>query len=148
MKFKLTMNPSDQIIRHIGLDHSGRVQRFHTSNVLRRIKRYMPYRSGMLIKKTVAATDISKPLIVTPGPEARMLYHGKVMVDPKTGKAGFLTDDGWKSRRGVAKVPSNRDLVYTTSKNAQAGPYWDRRLKAAEMPVITRELQNYIDRRG
>lgn len=148
MKFKLTMNPSDQIIRHIGLDHSGRVQRFHTSNVLRRIKRYMPYRGGMLIKKTVAATDIAKPLIVTPGPEARMLYHGKVMVDPKTGKAGFLTDDGWKSRRGVAKVPSNRDLVYTTSKNAQAGPYWDRRLKAAEMPVITRELQNYIDRRG
>lgn len=146
MKFKLTMNPSDQIIRHIGLDHSGRVQRFHTSNVLRRIKRYMPYRSGMLIKKTVAATDISKPLIVTPGPEARMLYHGKVMVDPKTGKSGFLTDDGWKSRRGVRKVPSNRNIEYTTTKNARAGPYWDRRLKAAEMPVMARELQNYIER--
>ncbi len=148
MSAKVTINPVSQILREHGLNPGGHVQRFHTSNVLRRIKRYMPYRSGMLIKKTVAATDIAKPLIVTPGPEARMLYHGKVMVDPKTGKAGFLTDDGWKSRRGVAKVPSNRDLVYTTSKNAQAGPYWDRRLKAAEMPVITRELQNYIDRRG
>ena len=148
MSVKVTINPASQILRDHGLNSGGHVQRFHTSNVLRRIKRYMPYRSGMLIKKTVAATDIAKPLIVTPGPEARMLYHGKVRVDPKTGKAGFLTDDGWKSRRGVAKVPSNRDLVYTTSKNAQAGPYWDRRLKAAEMPVITRELQNYIDRRG
>lgn len=147
MSAKVTINPVSQILRDHGLNPGGHVQRFHTSNVLRRIKRYMPYRSGMLIKKTVAATDISKPLIVTPGPEARMLYHGKVMVDPKTGKSGFLTDDGWKSRRGVAKVPSNRDLVYTTSKNAQAGSYWDRRLKAAEMPVITRELQNYIDRR-
>ena len=89
MSAKVTINPVSQILQDHGLNPGGHVQRFHTSNVLRRIKRYMPYRSGMLIKKTVAATDISKPLIVTPGPEARMLYHGKVMVDQKPENPDF-----------------------------------------------------------
>ena len=77
-----------------------------------------------------------------------MLYHGKVMVDPQTGAAGFLTADGWKSRKGVKKSISNRDIEYTTTKNPEAGPYWDRRTKAADMPAMAREMQAYIDRRG
>ena len=51
MSAKVTINPVSQILRDHGLNPGGHVQRFHTSNVLRRIKRYMPYRGGMLIKK-------------------------------------------------------------------------------------------------
>jgi hypothetical protein len=51
-----------------GLTAGGDVQRFHTNNVLRRIVKYMPYRSGATIKLTQAQTDINKPEIVTDTP--------------------------------------------------------------------------------
>lgn len=148
MKTTVKMEPTQKIIRNLGLDQRGAVQKFWTATVLRRIQKYMPYRTGETIKLTVAQTDINKPEIVTDTPYARMLYYGKVMVDPKTGKAGFLTENGWMSRKGVKKVPSGRNIEYTKTKNQQAGPYWDRRLKAAEMQSMEQELQSYIDRRG
>ena len=147
MRTMVRINSASQILRNHGLDAGGDVQKFWTITVMRRMQRRMPYRSGLLIKRMLAATDLSKPLIVIPGPEVRMLYHGKVMVDPETGKAGFLTADGWKSRKGVKKSISNRDIEYTTTKNPEAGPYWDRRTKAADMPVMARELQAYVDQR-
>ncbi len=147
MRTMVRINSASQILRNHGLDAGGDVQKFWTITVMRRMQRRMPYRSGLLIKRMLAATDLSKPLIVIPGPEVRMLYHGKVMVDPETGTAGFLTADGWKSRKGVKKSISNRDIEYTTTKNPEAGPYWDRRTKAADMPVMARELQAYVDQR-
>lgn len=148
MKTTVKMEPTQKIIHNLGLDQRGAVQKFWTATVLRRIQKYMPYRTGETIKLTVAQTDTNKPEIVTDTPYARMLYYGKVMVDPKTGKAGFLTENGWMSRKGVKKVPSGRNIEYTKTKNQQAGPYWDRRLKAAEMQSMEQELQSYIDRRG
>lgn len=148
MRTTVRINPASRVLSDHGLDRGGDVQKFWTVTVMRRMQRRMPYRSGLMIKRMIAATDLSKPLIVIPGPEVRMLYHGKVMVDPKTGAAGFLTADGWKSRKGVKKSISNRDIEYTTTKNPEAGPYWDRRTKAADMPVMARELQAYVDRRG
>ena len=146
MRAVVRINPASRVLRDHGLDRGGHAQRFWTSTVLRRIQRYMPYRGGEMIKETIAQTDLNKPQIVTDTPGARMLYHGKVMVDPQTGVAGFPTENGWKSRRGVGKVVSNRDIQYTTTKNAKAGPYWDWRLKADEMRVMVREMQAYINR--
>lgn len=147
MRSTVRMNPPSRVLRDHGLDSGGDVQKQWTMIVMRHMQRRMPYRSGLLIKRMIAATDLSKPLIVIPGPEVRMLYHGKVMVDPETGKAGFLTADGWKSRRGSKKIASNRDIEYTKTKNPEAGPYWDRRTKA-DMPKMSRELQAHVDRRG
>lgn len=144
MKVKIELDPAPRVIKRLGLSKDGDVQRFVTSDVMRRIQRYMPYRSGNMIKRMIANTNINKPEIVIPGPEARMLYFGKVMVDPKTGKAGFLTDDGWKSRKGVKKVVSSRDIEYTKTKNPLAGPYWERRMKAAEMNAISASVRRYI----
>lgn len=143
----LEMNDISTILRDKGLDPNGDVQRFHTANVLRRITRYMPYRSGMTIKVTLAQTNIDRPLIVTNTPYARMLFLGVVMVDPVTGAAGFKTADGWKSRRGVSKVPSDRKLTYDTSKNDRAGPRWDKALTAAEGKAMAADLQRYINAR-
>ena len=49
---------------------------FHTKNVLRRIQKYMPYRTGATIKLTVAQTDPRVPEIVTEEPQAVYLYNG------------------------------------------------------------------------
>ena len=129
-KITVDMKPINQILKAKGLTADGDVQRFHTQNVLRRIQKYMPYRTGSTIKTMIAQTDTSKPEIVLDVPHGRFIYHGLAMTGspPKT-----VTD---------------RPLRYTKTKNPQAGPYWDRALKANEMPVMQRELQSYVNRKA
>lgn len=144
---ELTMKDANQIIRDKGLDPGGDAQAFHTMNVLRRIKKYMPFLSGALYKMTQIQTDIRKPEIVTDAPQAKYLFYGKVMVDPKLRIAGFMTPEGWRSRKGVPKVLTDRDLEYTKTKNPLAGPRWDRALSAAEGKAMAEDLQRYMNRR-
>jgi len=149
IKCYLRMNSIEQILKDKGLTANGSVQTFHTQNVLNRIQKYMPYRTGATIKTMIAQTDINKPEIVLDVPFGKFLYHGVLMVDPVTGAAGFQDADGqWKSWKNRPKVKSDRPITYTKSKNPLAGPYWDRRLKAAEMAVMQADLQKYINRRG
>ena len=147
MKVKVYLPTSKQLIQRKGLGASGHVQMFHTQNVLRRIQRYMPFKTGATIKITVAQTDIRKPEIVTDVPYGQFLYRGKVMVDLRTGAAGFMTPEGWRSRKGCTKVPTDRNLQYTRIKNPMAGPYWDRTLCACEGKAMAADLQRYINRR-
>ena len=145
----VNMKPIDQILKEKGLKRGGDVQRYHTANVLNRIVKYMPYRTGATIKITQIQTHIDIPEIVTDTPYARYLYYGKVMVDPVTGAAGFLDKDGqWKSRRGVPKVATDRDLQYTKDKNPLAGPFWDRALVAAEGRAMQADLQQHVNRKA
>lgn len=147
MKVKLQLPAAAQLIRAKGLAPDGDVQRFHTQNVLKRIKRYMPYVSGATYKITVAQTDINKPEIVTNTPYAKYLFCGKKMIDPKINASGFLTPEGWRSRRGSVKVLTADNLNYNKTKNPAAGPRWDRALVAAEGKALVADLQSYIDRR-
>ena len=124
------LRPVKEILRRQGLSPGGAVQRQHTANVLRRIIRYMPYRSGETIKQTIIQTDISRPEIVTRSPYAKYLYYGKVM--------------GGRAPKRV----TDRPLKYIrTEKSPLAGPRWDRRLVSAEGKLLARELQEYVDRR-
>ncbi len=145
---KVNMVPVQKILDGLGVTARGDVQRFHTANVRRRIQQYMPYRSGAAIKLMIVQSPVDNPFIHVDAPFARMLYHGKVMVDPKTKAAGFLTENGWRSRKNVKKVVSSRDIAYDKTKNPQAGPLWDRRLVAAEGAAMQQDLQNYVDRRA
>lgn len=145
---RVDMKPVKQIMARLGIDARGDVQRFHTANVRRRIQKYMPYRTGATIHLMIAQSPVETPMLHVNVPYARMLYYGKVMVDPETGIAGFLTPNGWRSRRGVAKVVSSRDIQYDKTKNPKAGPFWDRRLSAAEGRQMAAELQEYVRRRA
>ena len=82
MKVTLSMNPIKQIVSDKGLDAQGAVQRYHTQNVLRRIVKYMPYRTGATIKLTIAQTDIRKPFLLTDAPHAKYLFYGKALEGP------------------------------------------------------------------
>lgn len=144
----LQMNPVSQILQDKGLNATGDVQMFHTANVLKRIKRYMPFVSGMTYKVTVVQTNIRRPYIITDTPYAKYLFEGKVMIDPVTGVAGFLTPEGWRSRKGCTKVLTQRNLVYNRRKNPRAGPHWDRALSAAEGPAMAADAQRYVARKG
>lgn len=146
MRVTVKCKSAEQIIRAHGLDRNGDVQLAWTRIVDQRISRYMPYRSGALSSKL---KYISGPAEITVrAPYAKYQYYGKVMIDPKINAAGFLTKDGtWRSRKLVSKVLTDRDLTYDTSKNANAGPYWDRRLVAAEGAAMAQEIGAYIRRR-
>lgn len=129
MKVDVKINSTSKILKDHGLDKNGKVQMFHTQNILRRIQKYMPYRHGDLIKLMIASTNIREPKIVVPGPTAKYLYYGYAM-------------------EGTApKRVTNRELNYTKTKNANAGPLWDKRLIAAEKKAIAAETENYA-RRG
>lgn len=149
-RIKVDMAPAQSIMDRLGVTARGDVQKFHTANVRRRIQRYMPYRSGSgaTIKLMIIQSPADEPFIHVDVPFARMLYYGKVMVDPVTHAAGFLTANGWRSRKGVPKVVSDRDIEYDTTENERAGPFWDRRLLAAEGAVMQQELQDYVNRRA
>lgn len=130
MQVTLRMKDLNRLLRDKGLNANGSVQAFHTNNVMRRIIKYMPYRTGATIKKTIVDTDINKPYIVTNVPYGKYLYYGKVMVGAPP--------------KQVTDVP----LQYTTTKNPKAGPFWDRALVAAEGEALRADLQRYIDRRS
>lgn len=147
-RIKVNMKPVSSVMKGLGVTARGDVQKFHTANVRRRIQKYMPYRSGATIKLMIVQSPADEPFIHVDVPYARMLYNGKVMVDPKTGVAGFLTKNGWRSRKDVSKVVSDRDIQYDKSKNPQAGPFWDRRLIAAEGAAMQKDLQDYVNRRA
>lgn len=125
-KITLNMKPVRRILAYKGLTAGGDVQRFYTANVLRRIVRYMPYRTGATIKLTVAQTDIGRPQIVTNVPYCKYLYYGKAM------------------EGGPPKRVTDRDLNYTKTKNPRAGPFWDRAMMAAEGAALAADLQRYI----
>lgn len=145
---ELTMKNANEIIRAKGLDTAGDVQQFHTQNVLRRIKKYMPFVSGRFYKITVIQTDTKKPEIVTDTPEGQYLFRGKVMIDPKINAAGFMTPEGWRSRKGSVKVRTSRNLVYNKTKNPMAGPRWDIAVSVHEGKAMAADLQRYIARKG
>jgi hypothetical protein len=101
-EIKVDMKPVEQILAEKGLLPGGDVQRFHTANVMRRLQKYMPYRTGATIKIMVAQTDVSTGLIVLNVPYGRYLYYGKAMEGP------------------APKVVTSRPLQYTVTKNPLA----------------------------
>ena len=148
MKVRIFLPTANKLIRDKGLDKDGHVQMFHTQNVLRRIKRYMPFQSGATYKITVIQTDIRKPEIVTDTPYAEYLFEGKKMVNAKTGKGPALIPGvGYRYKKGTTLKRTESPLSYTKTKNPKAGPHWDRTLVACEGRALTADLQRYIDRR-
>lgn len=146
-RVKVNMKPVNRIVTRLGLNKTGDVQMQATRIINQRITRYMPYRTGALATKLKFIKSPTEIEVL--GPYARYQYYGEVMVDPETRAAGFKDKDGqWKSRRGVPKVRSGRPIQYTKTKHPLAGPFWDRRLMAAEGAQIAKELQTYVDRKA
>lgn len=82
---------------------------------------YTPALTGSLNQRTRVVGNS----VVYPGPYARYLYYGKVMVDPDTGSP-------W-AQPGAVKVLTDRDLVFTQSVHPQAQAHWFEVSKAQNL---------------
>ena len=82
----------------------AKAQEWLGQQVLADSKLYMPLKTGSLQQRSYV-TDGGRQ-VVFPGPYARYLYMGKVMVDPETGSP-------W-ARKGAVKVVADRDLRFAT----------------------------------
>lgn len=96
---------------------------------------FVPRKTGKLVN----SVRVVGKYIVWDQPYARALYIGRVVVDPKTKAGGFLTKDGWKSRRGVKKVRSDRPYTFATG-----GPEWFARSKERNVEAWVRLAQKEV----
>lgn len=82
---------------------------------------YTPALTGSLNQRTRVVGNS----VVYPGPYARYLYYGKVMVDPDTGSP-------W-AQPGAVKVLTDRDLVFNKSVHGDAQAHWFEASKAQNL---------------
>ena len=95
---------------------------------------YVPALTGSLDKRTMV--DGSE--VIYPGPYARYLYHGKVMVDPETGSA--------YAPKGGTKVVTDKNLVFNKAMHSRAQAYWFEASKAENMDKWLRVADKAVKR--
>ena len=82
---------------------------------------YVPMLTGSLKNRT----QVKDNMIIYPGPYARYLYYGKLMVDPDTGSA-------W-AKKGTTKVLTDKNLIFNTASHADAQSHWFEVSKAQNL---------------
>ena len=138
------MKPVQAILKRLGLSRDGGVQMFLTNTVNLHLTKYMPRQTGALATKLKFVKSPTEIEIL--GPYACYQYYGKVMVNAETGKGpANIPGVGLRYKEGTVLKETSRDLQYDLSKNALAGPYWDRRMMASEGDKIVQEVQDYVE---
>ena len=144
-RIRVNMKPVNTILSRLGVDRNGDVQRFVTETVNLRITRYMPYRTGALIKNRYIKSPTEIEVV---GKYATYQYYGELMVDHITGSA-YSPKYGWKVRTGIP-LKYHRPGVggENGNGNPNAGPFWDRALMSHEKDAIIADIQEYVDRKA
>lgn len=106
---------------------------------------YVPMLTGSLD----ARTQVEGGSIIYPGPYARYLYYGKVMVDSVTGKGPMhfidkMGNERIKFRKGATLKPTDRDLKYTKSEHPQAQDHWFEASKAENLDKWLRVAEKAV----
>lgn len=91
-----------------------------------------------LIGSFDARTRVEKNKIIYPGPFARFLYKGKLMVDPDTGSPF--------AKKGAVKVLTDKNLVFNKSVHAQAQSHWFEASKAQNLDKWIRVSDKAVKR--
>lgn len=93
---------------------------------------FVPAQTLSLSNRTVV--DGSK--VVYPGPYARYLYYGKLMVDPNTGSA--------YAPKGGTKVLTDKNLVFSKAVHPQAQARWFEASKAQNVKKWERVAEKAV----
>lgn len=129
-------------------DRVDRAELVLTEQVKKDTAPFVPMRAGSLNTRTRTvpyehlsdATEVVGNTIIYPGPYARFLYYGKVMIYPPTGSTF--------APLGESKVVTDRDLVFTTDAHKQAQAFWFEASKAQNKDKWLRVAQKAVDKYG
>lgn len=97
---------------------------------------YVPALTGDLDRRT----KVEESKIIYPGPYARYLYYGKLMVDPSTGSS--------YAPKGATKVLTDKNLVFNKAMHSQAQDHWFEASKAENMDKWLRVAGKAVRRYG
>lgn len=97
---------------------------------------FVPALTGSLTQRTrVVGSEV-----IYPGPYARFLYYGKVMVDPNTGST--------YAPKGGTKVVTDRNLVFNKTMHPQAQAHWFEASKAQNLDKWVRVADKAVKKFG
>lgn len=97
---------------------------------------YVPALTGSLDQRTRVEGDT----LIYPGPYARYLYYGKLMVDPETGSS--------YAKKGATKVLTDKDLVFNKAMHSKAQSHWFEASKAENLEKWIRIADKAVKRYG
>lgn len=81
-------------------------------------------------------TQVDGSMVIYPGPYARYLYYGKLMVDPETGSS--------YAKKGTTKVLTDKNLVFNKATHAQARSHWFEASKAQNLEKWVRVAEKAV----
>lgn len=99
-------------------------------------KPFVPALTGSLTQ----LTRVIGNMVIYPGPYARFLYYGKVMVDPNTGST--------YAPKGGTKVVTDRNLVFNKAMHPQAQSHWFEASKAQNLEKWVRVADKAVKKFG
>ena len=110
-------------------------QQFVDSECIRLMKKYTPFKTGILEKSATLGTDIGSGEIKQVAPYARYQYYGELMVSSKTGSS---------YSKGERKVLTGIPLEYSKSAHPNAGKMWFERMKAVHREQILKGASKIV----
>lgn len=120
LKFKIRFDGYDALLESLD-KASNKAQHVTAVQAEKDTSPYVPALTGSLDIRTRVIDN----MIVYPGPYARYLYYGKLMVDPTTGSS--------YAQKGTTKVLTDKNLVFSKAMHAQAQSHWFEASKAENL---------------
>ena len=97
---------------------------------------YVPADNLVLAKNTNVYTEGDKGIVEYMSPHAHYQYVGKLYVSSITGSS--------YAGKGEYKVPTGKNLKYSTFRHPLATSYWDKAMMTARKGDLAKACQNYL----
>ena len=120
LRFKVQADLSEALAHKLA-EASTKAEHILAVQVRKDTSPYVPALTGDLDRRT----RVDGSLVIYPGPRSRMLYYGKLMVDPATGSS--------YAPKGGTKVVTDKDLVFNKAMHSQAQSHWFEASKAENL---------------
>lgn len=135
LKYEVHAEGLEDIARHLA-EGCTKAEHVVAQQVRKDTAPFVPALTGSLSQRTRAKDNA----VIYPGPYARYLYYGKLMVDPETGSS-------W-AKKGSTKILTDRNLVFNTAVHGQAQSHWFEASKAQNLGKWENVMQEAVIRYG
>ena len=127
---------SKDLMKSVGLDEGGKVQKYIDNFVKEQSAEYIPFKTGTLISSSSSASQNGSGLVIWNTDYANYMYEGKLMVSPSTGSAWAK-----KYEQKVYTSPTKRLF----EENTQRREHWFDRMIDDKMDDLLNGVQNIVD---